>query len=163
MAEQTNNRGRFARCALALAAATRADVDEATLEIYWRALHDVPIKLLEEASIELAATAKFMPKPVEWRQAVDEVLDRRQRLQEIAGPNGQPKLPGEIGEYECPVCENTGWEFFEKECDRPACVDRKPGETHTHRWTKRCTNTFCQKARQQKAERDRRYARRAQA
>src|SRR5262252_2332148 len=105
-----------------LATATRADVDDPTIELYFRALADVPLSLLEQATVELAATAKFMPRPVEIREAVDELLDRRQRMREIAGPSNQLALPGEVGEFVCADCGNTGFVTTETVCDRaPRC------------------------------------------
>jgi hypothetical protein len=156
---KANERGRFAKCILTLATATRGEVDEPTIEVYWRALIDVPMALIEEASIELAATAKFMPRPVEWRQAVDEVLDRRQRMQALAGPSGQALLPGEVGHYECDRCDNTGWEQIVSDCTRAwRCPQFVDGATHTHSAARRCTNRFCIEARTQAAAKKKRYA-----
>jgi hypothetical protein len=126
--------------------------------MYWRALKDVPIELLEEAAVELAATAKFFPKPAEWRQAVDELLDRRERLREIAGPNGQPLLPGEIGEYHCEDCDNSGWVTEVKVCEGNCGSHLVAKAGHTHAFASPCTNKFCLAARQQKTQRKRRYA-----
>jgi hypothetical protein len=152
-------RVRFSRCILALATALRAEIDDPTMEIYWRAVRHAPIQLLESAAEELAGTARFMPKPAEWLQAVDELLDRRARVQAIAGPKGQPLLPGEIGEYQCEDCGNSGWITIDRICDGGCKASEKLKPGHRHSSAQRCTNAYCKAAREQKAERRKRYAR----
>lgn len=151
----------FATMMLSLATATRAEIDEPTTELYWRALRDVPLQLLREAAVELAATAKFMPKPSEWRETVDELLDRRDRLKAIDQGRTQLQLPGEVGVYECPDCRNTGFVNEDRPCTKEwRCRQFKEGETHTHTFAVRCSNRYCLEARAQKAAASKRYSRR---
>jgi hypothetical protein len=149
---------RFGTIIAALSLATRGDVDEPTIELYFRALIDVPINLLDQAAVELAATAKWMPKPAEWREAVDALLDRRQRLQAL-GPSTQLALPGEVGEYRCEDCDNTGRVSVEVVCEKGESCGRYKVQPHSHSYSRRCDNRYCVEARNQKAAAARRYAR----
>ncbi len=146
---------RFATIIAPLAVTLRTDLDEPTILMYFRALSDVPMNLLEAAAVELAATAKFFPKPAEWREAVDEILDRRERLKEI-DKGHQALLPGEVGEYECPDCGNSGFIITQQACNRGCRV--KLAE-HTHDVATRCSQKYCVENRKQKAEAAKRYAR----
>lgn len=152
---------RFATCITALAVATRGELDDPTIELYDRALADVPIHLLEAAAVELAKTSTFFPRPAEWRTAVDTILDRSERLK-LAGST-QLQLPGEVGvdDWRCPDCDNTGWRAADRTCEKPACRPEgtPPGTIHTHRGVARCENTFCASRRQKAAEAKRRYGR----
>lgn len=154
---------RFAACIAALAVATRGELDDPTIELYFRALEDVPIDLLEAASIELARTAQWFPRPAEWRKAVDVILDRTQQLRGALGPargtDGQLLLPGQTGgPWMCPDCDNTGWVYVDVPCTRAGCFGPKKTEgPHTHPATTRCTNTECERRRVDLAARRRRY------
>jgi hypothetical protein len=148
---------RFAAIIAPLAVSLRADIDEPTIMMYFRALSDVPMQLLEAAAVELAATAKFFPKPAEWREAVDEILDRRERMKAL-DKSEQALLPGEIGEYECPDCGNTGFVVEAVRCDKGLRCRVKTAE-HTHDLARRCEQKYCQRYRQQKLDNAKRYAR----
>lgn len=154
---------RFAQTITALAVATRGELDDPTIELYDRALADVPIHLLEAAAVELAKTSTFFPRPAEWRDAVDTILDRSERLK-LAGPQ-QQQLPGEVDPeaWRCPDCDGTGWvhSMTARTCDKPACRprDTPPGTIHHHRGVTRCENAFCLTRRQRAAEAKRRYGR----
>ena len=147
---------RFARLITTLAVATNAkDVDTPTIELYFRALMDVPIELLEAAVVPMVQSARFFPKVAEWRLACDKVLDARQ-AQLTAG--NQLQLGGDVGDGRCPSCDDTGWVHFEQECAREwRCHQYVEGEepAHTHTAVKRCDQ--CKGARDKKAEQDKRY------
>lgn len=154
---------RFAACIAALAVATRGELDDPTIELYFRALEDVPIDLLEAASIELARTSQWFPRPAEWRRAVDIILDRTQQvhgaLGPARGPDGQLLLPGDVGApWQCPECDGTGWRRVETPCEKTGCFgpgrDKGP---HTHPAVTRCTNAQCEQERTTAAARRRRY------
>jgi hypothetical protein len=155
---------RFAGTIAALAIATRGDVDDATIELYFRALIDVPFNLLEAAAVELARESVFFPRPAEWRVAVDKVLDRQARLRALDGPRGQLQLPGEVGnpdDYRCPDCDNTSWVVSDEDgscSDRERCEWAQRGRRHTHR----CVNAYCVERRRQAREAQRRYSRRSE-
>lgn len=149
---------RFAQVISALAIATRGELDDPTIELYARALEDVPINLLEAASIELARESTFFPRPAEWRVAVDKILDRQERLKQI-GSGSQLQLPGEVGageDWRCPDCDNTGWVQTERPCERRCHGTDGP---HTHSAAAPCGNTFCAARRRQRAEEKKRYSR----
>jgi len=159
MAVNRLDAAKFAQMMFALATATRCEIDEPTIELYFRALAHVPMALLEQASIELAATAKFMPKPAEWLEAVDELLDRRRRLQAIGGPSNQLRLPGEVGVFLCDDCDNTGFVTRDIACEKGRRCGLYRDGGHTHSQASRCVNRFCVERRAQVAEQTRRYAR----
>lgn len=154
---------RFAACIAALALATRGELDDPTIELYFRALEDVPIDLLEAAVVELARTATWFPRPAEWRQAVDTILDRTDRVRDALGPargpDGQLLLPGDVGgPWRCPDCDGSGWIQVQNPCERTGCFgpgkDRGP---HTHPAVQRCTNAQCAQERTSALARRRRY------
>jgi hypothetical protein len=153
---------RFAACIATLALAYRTDLDDAAVELYFRALEDVPMHLLEAASVELARTSSFFPKVAEWRRAVDTILERDHRLQpplkwqQAALPG--TVLPGAIEEWRCPDCDNTGWVYTTMQCERRVCLEARDVEgPHSHTATTRCTNPQCLDYRAALRARKRRY------
>lgn len=147
---------RFAQTIAALAVATRGELDDPTIELYARALEDVPMDLLEAASIELAKESTFFPRPAEWRGAVDKILDRQARLKPA---KEQLQLPGEVSaeNWRCPDCDGTGWAETTRSCER--YCKGTDGQPHTHPAVAPCGNTYCSARRRQKAEAQRRYGR----
>lgn len=154
---------RFAACIAALAVATRGELDDPTIELYFRALEDVPIDLLEAASVELAKTSTFFPRPAEWRKAVDTILDRTDRLRDALGPprgpEGQLLLPGNVGgPWQCPDCDGSGWVRVQMPCQRTGCFGPQGDKgDHSHPAVTRCTNVQCEQERTSAAARRRRY------
>jgi hypothetical protein len=156
---------RFVTTISALAVATRAagEVDEPTIELYIRALEDVPIDLLESAAVEMVRELTWFPRPAEWREYVDKVLDSRERFgSQKALASGQMALPGEVavrGEIRCAECDGTGWVQSAKtgECSSTErCELAVKGVSHTHR----CADAVCVARRRRKAEVKKRYGRR---
>lgn len=156
---------KFAETIAALALAMRTDLDDPTIDLYFHSLQDVPMELLSAAAVELAKEAVFFPKPAEWRQAVDRILDRQARIQQhqLAG-TAQLELPGDVGageQWTCPECDNTGWAPTTISCSRLGCVgSNDEGSPHTHTATRRCGNSFCKARRERLAARRRRYSKR---
>jgi len=147
---------RFARLITTLAIATNTKLDTPTIELYFRALMDVPIELLEVAAIPLVQAARFFPKVAEWRIACDKVLDARDHA--ALGTGTQLQLGGDVGDGRCPTCDGTGWVHIEQECAREwRCHQYVQGAPHTHTHVKRCDE--CKGARDRKAEMDKRYGR----
>lgn len=152
---------KFAQVIAALAVATRGEIDDPTIELYFRALMDVPMNLLEAAAVELARDVVFFPRPAEWRVAVDRILDRQERLQ-LPAPEEQLRLEGQIGggaAWRCEDCDNTGFVASDKNgaCGAPdRCDLAGRGVQHAHR----CEHAFCVQRRQQAAAAKRRYAKR---
>lgn len=159
---------RFAVAIANVAIAARIELDDPTIEVYWRALEDVPIELVERAARELEKTATFFPRPAEWRAAVDGLLDKAERATLPTG--GQMLLPGDVGtaaagEYRCPACDNTGWSTTESHCEKPAChpgtrIPRNAPGPHLHRAVSRCADAYCASRRKRVAEMKRRYGKR---
>lgn len=147
---------RFANCMASLSAATRAELDEGTVDLYFQALEDIPIHLIQAAAVELARSASYFPKVADWRKAVDTILDRGER-RELPG---QKVLPGVLGEaWRCPDCDNTGWVYVTMPCDKRTCWEaQNSAGPHSHTATTRCTNPDCLSRRQELAARRRRYS-----
>jgi hypothetical protein len=151
---------RFAATITALAVATRGELDDAIIELYYRALEDVPMDLLEAGAVELAKRAEFFPRPAEWRLAVDRLLELQQRL--IA--TGQVRLlPAGDEEYVCAFCENTGWVQTWFECKRHICrpKDSQAESVHTHQGVTPCSEERCLERRARLRTQRRRYGKRA--
>lgn len=147
---------RFAGVIVTLAGAMRQQIDTPTIELYFRGLFDIPFHLVEEASLRLAKGARFFPKIAEWRGEVDRILDEGQRRRELTA-GAQPLLPGEVGEGRCPSCDDTGFIYFEAECDKEwRCRDFVEGTTHKHTWTKHCEE--CRPKREAKKAAAKRYS-----
>lgn len=145
-------RARFAAMLATLGIALRADIDEPTIHLYFRALRDVPMDLLERSGVELAKSCTFMPKPAEFRVAVDAILDKRG-----AGPKGQALLPGDVGEFRCATCDNTGWVEAIRPCPGEGrCRAKDPA--HVHTFAARCQDETCLRWREAQAARKKRYS-----
>lgn len=149
---------RFARTMAAVAVATRTELDEPMMELYFAALEDIPMELVEAGSIEVVKGIKYWPTVAEWRLAVDAVLEARQRLI----PAGQLALAGPVSvdEYRCEECDNTGWAERDFECQRHACrpKDTEPDTIHTHHGVVPCTDQVCLARRALERNKRRRYA-----
>ncbi len=154
----TFDAARFAQTIAALAVATRWELDDPTIELYARALEDIPMDLLEAAAIELARESTFFPRPAEWRNAVDKILDRQDRVKQLTG-GSQLQLPGEVSteNWRCPDCDNTGWVNTTMDCQRRCHGTDGP---HTHSAAAPCGNAFCQAQRRRVAASKRRYGKR---
>jgi hypothetical protein len=141
---------RFVATITALAAATRGHLDEAVIGLYYQALADIPIQLLDVAAVELAKGTTFMPAPAEWRKACDQVLERT--------PPRHPELPPPPNDYTpfCAECDDTGWVHFPQTCEKRTCGRDGP---HDHTMVSRCSNPGCLERRRQKLEERRRYYR----
>lgn len=70
----------FATLLIGLGETYSEPVSDARLEIYWRALSDLPIEALQGAATVHANTSRFFPKPVELREAVEGIVDDRAEL-----------------------------------------------------------------------------------
>ena len=150
---------KFAQIISALAIATRAEIDEPTIHLYFRALMHCPLNLLERAAVNLASSAKFMPKPAEWLEAVDRMLDDRDRGRALTAGQ-QPALPGDVGTWTCPDCENTGWVVGMHACHRERCVYGP--DPHEHSGSVRCTNETCIRQRELAAAKKKRYSKKTE-
>ncbi len=95
---------------------------------YFEALKDIPMGLIRAAKDHLLANARFWPKPVDWRAAVQKVEAKTptpmppQRF--ITHPDGTEE---EL--YICLTCEDTGWA---PECGCPVGVQDMRGHCPTH-------------------------------
>lgn len=142
----------------AMAAALRAELDDPTIELYFRGLQDIPYELVAEAGERLLVGARFFPRIAEWRASVDLVIEDRQRQKRALQGRQQPLLPGEVGEGKCPTCDDTGWELFEKPCEkRLMCPSANGHEDHAHTWSRRCET--CREKRAARREEEKRYSR----
>jgi hypothetical protein len=142
----------------AMAVALRADLDDPTIELYFRGLQDIPFELVMAAGERLIIGARFFPKVAEWRLAVDAVRDEQRREQARLTAGQQPLLPGAVGDGRCPDCEDTGFRRFDKPCERAGCFGPNTPAEHSHVWTEKCPT--CKDKRAKAAEEAKRFARR---
>ena len=114
--------GDFARAIGIVAVACSKDLDEPTIDVFFKALKDIPLDLVKLAVPELARHhSDRWPSPKKWRQVVDEVQERRAtEVRQIAGEQAKKLLTGTVDQsgnyvptYHCPNCHDSGW--------RPAC------------------------------------------
>ena len=102
------DRPAFVRLMTTLASIHNRKLEAPVLGAYFDALEDVPFALLEQAAVDVKKHARHMPKPVDFREAVQKL--RR------ATP-GPPPVTDDQGAvvwtWACRRCEDTGW--------RPAC------------------------------------------
>lgn len=77
-------------------------------QAYFEALRDIPMATIREAKGHLVRSARFWPKPVDWRAAVQQIEARvplsMPVRQEVILPDGST-----VATYVCPTCEDTGW------------------------------------------------------
>jgi hypothetical protein len=140
----TDDRPQFAQAFNRLAVACRlssTDTDPAAKRIYFDALADLPLDLVEQAADHLAKTAKWFPKVAEWAEAARTIGLR----QVLALPEGRENP----WTHECEVCEDTGWE--ERTCypgtpvncghqsvNPTQCCDSPNSTQKTHTFVSRC-------------------------
>jgi hypothetical protein len=98
----------FVRLLTTFASIHNRKLDEAVLTAYYEALEDVPFDVLEQAAIEVKKHARHMPKPADFREAVQKVRRATPVAPPIVDEQGVPVLT-----FICLRCEDTGW--------RPAC------------------------------------------
>jgi hypothetical protein len=72
-------------------------------------LADVPLSLLEAAAVRLLNTARFWPRPAEWREAVsalqrERLLATDEAARRVLRPCGTDWIPPH-----CECCDDTGW------------------------------------------------------
>lgn len=102
------DRPAFARLVSTLATVHNRKVDDATLLAYFEALEDIPLELIEAGAKELQKHSRHMPKPADFREAVQKVRRAAAPLPPVTDEHGQPVLT-----FVCLRCEDTGW--------RPVC------------------------------------------
>jgi hypothetical protein len=149
---------RFAQTMAGVALATRTELDDTTMELYFKALEDIPMDLVEAGAVELVKGLKFWPMPAEWRAACDTILDRQARLNQM----GQLRLTGNVSvdDFHCEACDDTGWAEIAFDCERLICrpTGTPPGTIHPHTGVTPCLNPDCVRRRGAEFQRGRRYA-----
>lgn len=149
---------RFAGTMNGLALATRTELDEAMMDLYYKGLEDIPMDLVEAAAVEAVKGARFFPSVAEWRANCDVILDRESRLHQM----GQLAITGNVSvdDYHCEACDDTGWATSIFDCDRLICrpKDTPAGTIHPHQGVTPCLEPGCVQRRAAEFQRGRRYA-----
>lgn len=117
----------FNRLAVAL---REKDTDEATVQVYFDALSDLPIEALEASATALARESgrRFFPTTAEWRE-VAEKMARDVMRKALPAPNRAE------WRFDCLACFDTGWEYFA--CAGDATCGRD-FEHYAHEYVKIC-------------------------
>lgn len=102
------DRPAFARLMTTFASIHNRKLEEPVLLAYFEALEDLPFDLIEQASIEVKRQARHMPKPADFREAVQKVRRAAPQPPPVIDEHGAAVLT-----FACLRCEDTGW--------RPAC------------------------------------------
>lgn len=111
---------RWAETLGTVAVAFSRDLDQATIDLYFKALKDVPFELLRLAAADIVRYEERWPTPAKWRKVVDECQGRRaeggfrqidQRL--LPAPIFDQVTQEWVHTYYCYTCRDTGW--------RPGC------------------------------------------
>ncbi len=117
--------------------ATTPDVRDAEMELYAKALEDLPIEAIEDAAIHVARTAKWFPKTSEWHKVAAESVSVRFRkalghVREEPWHEEHPRAGG--------GCGDTGWRqrtcTADERCGRDFC--KRLGEDYTHSYVTVC-------------------------
>lgn len=116
----------FAAVLFALGDTFDAAISDTRMEIYFRALADLPLQAVTDAAVVHMRHGKFFPRPVELREAVDGSLEDRAevawtqllRLVRRVGYWGKPEWPD-------PVLERAAKELYG---GWRALCERLPGE-----------------------------------
>lgn len=74
--EKADNK-RFAQVMTGLSVAFDKEVSATLMEIYFNALSDIPIELVEKAAMTLHRSARFFPKPVEFREICEGTFEEQ--------------------------------------------------------------------------------------
>jgi len=108
----------FAPLAIQLRA---TDADEATIRVYYAALKDLDLELVQMAAAEFARrpgeNQAWFPKTAEWRDAVGRIdAERSERQWQLIQQRRHRGL-----EPLCRACDDTGWEPSGQGVKRCAC------------------------------------------
>lgn len=111
-----------------------AEVDGAMQQTYFDALRDLPIEAVDAAVLILSRTAGYgFPRTPEWHQVAEQ-----QRVEQTL--RALPPGRDEPWHFECPHCEDTGWE--ERSCDGSRmCGRSKEHPAHTFATACSCRDT----------------------
>lgn len=78
------------------------DPDAVQMRVYFEALKDLEIEFVSAAGHRLEASAKFFPKPAEWRLEAGKV--ERERIE------AQRAVLRKLVQPLCAACDDTGWD-----------------------------------------------------
>jgi hypothetical protein len=106
-----------------VAIACSKDLDTPTIDLYFKALKEIPWQLIRHATAEIVKFEERWPSPAKWRHIVDEVSERftAEEHKQIVGAQ-QKLLPAPVWDpitqtyvetFHCFDCHDTGW--------RPEC------------------------------------------
>lgn len=99
----TNDKPSFLALMKRLSIALREPIDDAIVQIYFEALSDIPLEPLAMAERRLERSRRTLPKPLDWREVVDEVVAEL-RMRQLSGRDG-----GDGEADPCQFCSDTGW------------------------------------------------------
>ena len=118
----------FAAAYRRAAVAVGAEIDPAHVAECWTQADGFAAALYDAAATRLLSTAKFLPRPAEWREAL---RDLSLEQEQDARRDREAMLAGDERLYHCPVCQDTGWE--PKVCtDRDWCGTCRRHKVHLY-------------------------------
>lgn len=130
-------------------ALTSAKIDEARIAVYFEALEDLPLALVERAAEFFSKSgSKFPPAPW-WRAQAKKEAGRTPLPAHNRGPLDPPH---------CSSCDDTGWRL-DLHCDGINALCGKRTEHAEHRYTTACdcrrrNPVYQQRLRDDRARRD---------
>lgn len=129
-----------------IAAAHSRDLDKFTVNVWYRALRDVPLDRLQQATV-LLVNGEFFPKPLEWREAVDTLIAAEADAYRLSPPTDVPQLvagpvtPAEPY-FDCNVCEDTCWELMVCDAGTREAIYPKAPDRVRYRLTCECGSSI---------------------
>lgn len=145
------DRMQFAQMVAALDVLFGKESSKVKAQLYWEAMQDIPIEVVRLGYEKARTTVDRYPTVAKWRQCCElaardsdsrRAAELRGRLLELRakGPAVNENT-GEIYEpvYNCGVCEDRGWAYFEVQSGRPLQFHETIGKAQDERFVKRCT------------------------
>lgn len=109
----------FGKALGTVAVAFSRDLDDATIDLYFKALREIPLELIQKATADIVKFEERWPTPAKWRVIVDDVQERLGADEQKALAERQQKLlPAPVFDtvtnewvqtYHCYKCKDTGW------------------------------------------------------
>jgi hypothetical protein len=148
----------FAQMMAALDVLYGKESSKVKAQLFWEGLENIPLEVVRRGYERIKLTLDRYPSIAKWRQCCEleardddkkKNADMRHRLQMMAaqGPAVNTST-GEVYEpvYNCLVCEDRGWAYFETGTMRQLQFQETVGLAQDQRFVRRCTCGHFQKA-----------------
>lgn len=112
-------------------------VDIEHAEECWRVVQYRRPWMFDEVATRLNATCEFFPTPHDWVAMCETVGREHDAKQTARQHRALPENPDDQT-YECQVCLDSGWQYFECKAGQLCAGCRSKGHPYDHRYVRFC-------------------------